>query len=311
MKKLRRALEEYLQIRRALGFKLPQAAGLLRQFVAFADHEGSSFVSKKLALKWATQPPNVLRSTWAERLRLVRCFAKYLSASDPRTEIPQKDLLPYRYQRKPPYFYTDKEILTLIHAAKKLGPPGGLRVHTYSTLFGLLAATGMRISEPIGLDRSDVDLQQGLLTIRQAKFGKSRLVPLHASTVRKLREYARLRDRLLPNPMSPSFFVSDRGTRLTGSAVHRRFVILSRQIGLRGATDSHGPRLHDLRHRFVIKTLVKWYHSGVDVERRMPILTTYLGHGHVADTYWYISATPQLLRLATLRLEKSQRRPLP
>jgi integrase len=168
----------------------------------------------------------------------------------------------------------------------------------------------MRISEPIGLDRSDVDLQQGVLTIRQAKFGKSRLVPLHASTIKKLSEYARLRDRLLPNPVSPSFFVSDRGTRLGDRSVHKCFVILSRQVGLRGATDRYGPRLHDLRHGFVIKTLVKWYRSGVDVERRMPILTTYLGHGHVADTYWYISATPQLLRLATLRLEKSKRRPL-
>jgi integrase len=311
MKKLRKALEEYLEIRRALGFKLREAAGLLRQFVAFADHEGSSFVSRKLALKWATQPPNALRSTWAERLGMVRRFAAYLSASDPRTEIPPQDLLPYRYQRKPPYFYTGKEILTLISAAKRLGPPRGLRAHTYSTLFGLLAATGMRISEPIGLDRSDVDLHQGVLTIRQAKFGKSRLVPLHASTVRNLREYARLRDRLVPNPMSPNFFVSDHGTRLTDFTVRRWFVILSRQIGLRGVTDSHGPRLHDLRHGFVIKTLVKWYRSGVDVERRMPILTTYLGHGHVADTYWYISATPQLLRLATLRSEKSNRRLLP
>ena len=166
----------------------------------------------------------------------------------------------------------------------------------------------MRISEPIGLDRSDVDLDQGVLTIRQAKFGKSRLVPLHASTVRKLREYARLRDRLVPNPMSSNFFISNRGTRLNYSVVNWWFVRLSRQIGLRGVTDSHGPRLHDLRHGFVIKTLVEWYRSGADVERCMPILTTYLGHGHAADTYWYISATPQLLRLATQRLEKSNRR---
>ena len=128
--------------------------------------------------------------------------------------------------------------------------------------------------------------------------------------MRKLREYARLRDRLVPNPMSPNFFVSDRGTRLTDKRVRKWFIKLSRQIGLRSATDSHSPRLHDLRHGFVIKTLVKWYRSGVDVERRMPILTTYLGHGHVANTYWYISATPELLRLATLRLEKTNKRPL-
>jgi len=310
MRKLRKALEEYLSIRRALGSKLREPAGLLRQFVAFADREGVSFVSRKLAVQWATQPANALPSTWSDRLRMVRQFAEYLSASDPRTEIPQKELLPYRYQRKPPYLYTDKQILNLVKSAKKLDPPGGLRAHTYATLFGLLAVTGMRISEPISLDREDVDLQQGVLTIRQTKFGKSRLVPLHASTVAKLREYARLRDRLCPNPMSPSFFVSERGTRLTDFTVRRWFVILSRQIGLRGENDSHGPRLHDLRHGFVIKTLLKWYRGGVDVERRMPVLATYLGHGHVADTYWYLSATPELLHLVTLKLEKSNGRPL-
>jgi integrase len=238
-------------------------------------------------------------------------FAEYLSATDPRTEIPPQELLPYRYHRKPPYIYTDVEILNLIRAAKQLPPPGGLRAQTYSTLIGLIAVTGMRMGEPIGLDRNDVDLKEGILTVRQAKFGKCRLVPLHPSTTKKLREYARLRDRSCPSPQSRSFFVSERGTRLTDWTVRRWFIILSRKIGLRGPKDSHGPRLQDLRHGFAINTLLNWYRTGVDVEQKMPVLTTYLGHGHVADTYWYISAVPELLRQATLRLEESNRRKLP
>ena len=311
MREMRKALEEYLAVRHALGFKLRIAGRLLHGFVEFAESEGASFVSRKLALRWATRPVNVQPAQWSNRLGMLRRFAEYLSATDARTEIPPQELLPYRHRRKPPYIYTDAEILKLICAAKKLPPPGGLRAHTYSTLIGLIAVTGMRISEPIGLDRKDVDLKQGVLTVRQAKFGKSRFVPLHTSTTEKLHEYARLRDRLYPNPQSPSFFVSERGTRLTDCTVRRWFLILSRQIGLRGPKESHGPRLHDLRHGFAIETLLNWYRAGVDVDRHMPVLTTYLGHGHVADTYWYISAAPELLRQATLRLEESNRRQLP
>jgi len=311
MREMRKALEEYLAVRHALGFKLRIAGRLLQRFVDFAESQGASFISRKLALRWATQPADAQPSQWSNRLAMVRRFAQYLSAADPRTEIPPQELLPYRYHRKPPYIYADVEILNLIRAAKELPPPGGLRAQTYSTLIGLIAVTGMRIGEPIGLDRKDVDLEQGVLTVRQTKFGKSRLVPLHPSTTEKLTEYARFRDRLCPSPQSPSFFVSERGTRLTDYTVRRWFVILSRQIGLRGPEDSHGPRLHDLRHRFAIKTLLDCYRAGVDVERQMPVLATYLGHGHVADTYWYISAAPELLRQATLRLEETNRRPLP
>jgi len=311
MREMRKALEEYLAVRRVLGFKLRLAGRLLHGFVEFAEREGASFISRKLALRWATQPADAQPTWWSTRLGMVRRFAEYLSTTDPRTEIPPQELLPYRYRRKPPYIYTDVEILNLICAAKQLQPPGGLRAHTYSTLIGLIAVTGMRISEPIGLDRKDVDLNAGVLTVRQTKFGKSRFVPLHSSTTEKLLEYARFRDRLCPIPQSPSFFMSERGTRLTDCTVRRWFVILSRKIGLRGPKDSHGPRLHDLRHGFTIKTLLNWYRAGVDVDQNMPVLTTYLGHGHVADTYWYISAAPELLRQATLRLEESNRRRLP
>jgi integrase len=306
MTELRKALEEYLAIRRALGFRLLLAGRSLHGFVEFAEKEGASFINTKLALQWATQPTDAQPAQWANRLGMVRCFAKYLSAIDPRTEIPPEELLPYRYHRKPPYIYTEADISKLINAAKKLPSPRGLRASTFSTLFGLLAVTGMRMSEPINLDRKDVDLQHGILTVRQTKFDKSRLIPVHISTMDKLREYAHLRDRICPIPQSLSFFVSEGGTRLTDCTVRRWFVILSHQIGLRSPGDSHGPRLHDLRHGFAVRTLLGWYRSGVDAEQNIPVLTTYLGHGHVTDTYWYISATPELLQLATLRLEEKK-----
>jgi integrase len=233
---------------------------------------------------------------------MVRRFACYMSALDARTEIPPQDLLPHRFRRSQPYLYTDEEITHLIKAAQKLPSPLRLRGATYSTLYGLIAVTGMRVSEPVGLDRDDVDLNRGILTVRRTKFGKTRMLPLHASTLEALRRYVDRRDRLFPR--TRSFFVSERGTRLTVWSVEKTFVLLSRQIGLRSPEDSYGPRLHDLRHRFAVQTLLRWYRTDIDVERHLPELSTYLGHVHVADTYWYISAVPELLQLATLRLEQ-------
>ena len=308
MTELGKALDEYLAVRRALGTELLLCGRMLKRFVEFMEKEAAPCITARLALQWATQPKDAQRSQWANRLGMVRRFAQYLSATDPRTEIPAAELLPYRFHRKPPYIYTDDEILALIHAAKNLPSPRGLRAQTYSTLFGLIAVTGMRVSEPLGLDCGDVDLKRGILTVRQTKFGKSRLIPIHPSTNEELLKYARRRDRVCPNPRTQSFFLSERGTRPRDWTAQRWFVILSRQIGLRGPEDSRGPRIHDLRHRFAIKTLVNWYRAGENVDQLMPVLTTYLGHGHVADTYWYISATPELLEQATRRLEESNER---
>ena len=299
--KLREVLEEYLALRRALGFILAETSRMLHKFVAYAEREGASFITTDLALRWAVQP-HWQPPQWASYLSMVRRFARYVSTYDTRTEIPPFGLLPYRARRMQPYLYTDEELAHLIGAARKLPSPLGLRAATYATLFGLLAVTGMRVSEPVGLDRDDVDLNWGILTIRRTKFGKSRIIPLHASTREALRQYANLRDRVFPG--TRSFFVAEHGGRLNANIVQRTFVRLSRQIGLRGPTDSHGPRLHDLRHRFAVETLIRWYREGVDVERHLPELSTYLGHVHVADTYWYITAVPELLRLATLRLER-------
>ncbi len=303
MNDLHAALDEYLSVRRTLGFKLRDEGTALPKFLRFLEKKGASYISTDLALQWATQPQNVLPSHWARRLTMVRIFAQFRSAVDRRTEIPPQGLLPYRYRRKTPYIYDDDEISRLLQAASHLQSATALRASTYTTFFGLLASTGMRISEPIALDRKDVDLTQAILTVRWTKFGKTRLIPIHSSTVGKLEEYSRLRSRIFIRPKSPSFFVSERGTRLTQCSVRYTFVKLSREIGLRAPHDSHGPRVHDMRHTFAVKTLLRWYQTGVDVERHMPELATYLGHTHVNDTYWYISAVPELLNLATMRLD--------
>ena len=307
MSALAKALKKYLQLRRNLGSELKGVDRTLRDFVAFVERQGSSHITTDLALRWAQEPLRVQPVTWAARLRLVRGFALWLSATDRRTEVPPAGLLPYRYQRQPPYIYSDTEIAAIVRAAGRLVSPKGLRGRTYSTIFGLLSVTGMRVSEALALDREDVDLEQGVLRIRRTKFRKSRLVPLHKSTCQVLAAYARARDRAVRRPATAAFFLSECGTRVTGCATRCNFAQVSRAVGLRqavpGRRHGHGPRLHDLRHRFAAHTLVDWYRTGVDVERELPILATYLGHVHGNDTYWYIEAVPELLELATRRLE--------
>ncbi|MFI4895614.1 MAG: tyrosine-type recombinase/integrase [Steroidobacterales bacterium] len=304
MKSHKEAVECYLALRRGLGFKLRSAGLALFDFAAFLDREHAPHITNELALRWAMLPRECQPALWAARLRYVRGLARHCRATDPRTEIPPESLLPFRPGRARPYLYSEQEIQRLLVAAAALPSLDGLRGATYSCLFGLLAVTGLRISEAIALEVRDVDLRQGVLTIRGAKFGKSRLVPLHVSTQRVLARYAQRRDRLLGSSNPPRFLVNNYGRSLESSSVRRVFYRLSRQIGLRGPADRHGPRLHDFRHRFAVGTLMRWYRSGQDAERRLPVLSTYLGHAHIADTYWYLSAHPQLMGLAKRRLEK-------
>jgi integrase/recombinase XerD len=303
MSRLDVALNEYLAIRRALGFELREVAGCLRNFVAFLEAEDASHITTDLALRWATQPAEAQPSTWTWRLGMVRRFAAWHSAMEPRTEIPSAGLLPHRYQRKKPHIYSDNEIEKLLRQAAQLASQRGLRAHTYSTLFGLLAVSGMRVNEALNLDGTDVDLGQGVLTIRRTKFGKSRHIPVHPSTVDALKQYADRRDRILNKPTA-AFFVSERGTRITDCMARYTFARLSQQLGFRSMAKSHGrgPRLHDMRHRFAARTLIHWYQAGLDVERELPKLATYLGHVHINETYWYLEAVPELLQLATDRL---------
>lgn len=299
------ALETYLALRRELGSQMRGPAAHLRRFVEFLDRERASVITIELALRWATAPADATSATWAQRLGDVRRFAAWLSATDSRTEVPPQGLVSERYQRRPPYIYTDEEVARVVREAARLPSPLGLRAYTYATLFGLLAATGLRIGEALTLDRDDVDLRAGILRVRYAKFGKSRFVPVHDSTRRALRRYEKRRDVLLPRPLSPAFLLSERGTRVTQSSARYNFAVVSRAVGLRppttGGRHGHGPRLHDMRHRLAVRTLVRWYREGRNVERELPKLSTYLGHAHVADTYWYIEAVPELLQLATER----------
>ena len=308
MSELRERLEEYLAIRRTLGFKLTGLGCHLRNFVDYAEDEGASYITTELALRWAQLPTRVQPATRAARLASVRRFATWRSATDPRTQVPPEGLLPHRFRRTRPYIYSEDEIGRIVLAAGELASPKGLRARTYSTLFGLLAVTGMRVSEALGLDRNDVDLEAAVLTIRRTKFGKTRLVPLHPSTRDALRAYGQQRDQIVPASSTPGFFVSERGIRITGNAARYTFAKVSREIGLRapvevkGRYHGHGPRLHDIRHRFAVRTLIDWYRAGLDVEREIPKLATYLGHVHVHDTYWYLEAVPELLALASERL---------
>ena len=240
-------LEEYLDLRHKLGFKLRLAGALLHRFVDFARQKKASFITTKLALEWATEPADCQPAQWANRLGMVRRFAQHLSGVDPRTEIPPQGLLPYRFHRPPPYLYSDLEIRKLIQAARQLPASDDLRAISNATLFGLLAVTGMRVSEAINLDCGDVDLERGLLTVRQAKFNKSRFVPIHFTTQKRLRDYARIRDRFYPHSTNPSFFLSERGTRLKDCTVRRWFIIASHKIGLRAPADRRGPRIHGQR----------------------------------------------------------------
>ncbi len=308
MNTLRQAFHEYLSMRRNLGFKLREAGNALLDFVTFMEQHRARYITEALALAWAQQPANVQPAHWARRLSIVRGFALYLSANDPRTQIPSPALLPFQPKRARPYLYSDAEIKSLLGAA--LAMPhryerGALLPWVYYCLFGLLSVSGLRLGEARNLELQDVDLEAGVLTVRNAKFGKTRLVPLHASTCKVLAEYIARRERhWAGRPVSAYLFVSSWGNRLDGAQIHRAFYALSRQIGLRGASDHHGPRLQDLRHRFATNTLVNWYRSDQDPERRLPLLSAYLGHVHVADTQWYLEGSPELMREAMRRLEQ-------
>lgn len=295
-------------MRRSLGFQWREAGKALGDFVTFMEQQGAPYITQALALSWAQQPASARPAYWAQRLSYVRGFARYRSASDPRTEIPPPGLLPFQPRRARPYLYSNEEIENLLRAALNMPhryQSGALLPWVYYCLFGLLSVSGLRLGEARNLELQDVDLEAAVLTIRGAKFGKTRLVPLHASTCQVLAEYLERRQRhWAGRPVSSYLFVSSWGNRLDSGQIHRAFYVLSRQIGLRGGSARHGPRLHDLRHRFATNTLVNWYRCDQDPERRLPLLSAYLGHVHVADTQWYLDSSPELMGEAMRRLEQ-------
>ncbi|MDP9344663.1 MAG: tyrosine-type recombinase/integrase, partial [Actinomycetota bacterium] len=280
---------------------LERAGKLLAQFLAWLDERDHSVITTELALEWATLPPATGSNWHRHRLSVVRGFAAHLHAIDPAHEVPPADLLLARPRRAVPYLYTNGEVLALMDAAGIIATPH--REATMRTLIGLLAVTGMRIGEAIRLDRSDVDYEHGLIVVRDSKFGKSRELALDLTTIAALRRYLRRRDRPTPVEPTAAVFTSATGTRLTYCNVHLAFKRIVRHAGLRPRSAECRPRPHDLRHTFAVNTILDAYRSGGDVQARLPLLSTYLGHVHPGSTYWYLQAAPELLALAGQRLE--------
>jgi len=303
MSRLGQAVEDYLRLRRSLGHDLADAERLLPRFVAYMDTIGAETVTIKVALAWVQEPDVEAGSTvWPRRMTAVRGFARYMSGIDPRTEVPPLGLVPYRQQWRPPFVYTSADVAALMTQARRTLSAPPLRADTYVTLIGLLASTGMRVGEAIRLDRPDVDWSEGVLLIRDSKFGKTRQVPVHTSTLDALGAYANRRDNVGPPPQTMAFFVSSRGTRLCYTGVSDTFRTLLKGSGV-GDGSAVTPRLHGLRHSFAVRTLMGWYQAGEDVAVRLPWLSTYLGHRDPRSTYWYLSAVPELLAFAANCLE--------
>lgn len=290
-------VRDYLTMRRALGFKLRSEGQMLVQLAGYLERAGAQHLTTELALCWAQLPQNVAPISRAHRLGAARGFATYLKTIDPATEIPPRGLLPATAPRPTPYLWSPTDVTRLVQAAGQLQPP--LRAATHEALFGLIAATGIRLGEALALSRGDVALIEGVLTIREAKFGHTRLVPLHPTVTDALGRYLQHRNRLCRQPKSNTFFISTVGTAL-GTGVHHTFNQLTTDLGLRTATVR--PRIHDLRHSFAVRTLIDWHRAGVDIDSRMAVLSTYLGHVNPAGTYWYLSASPELMGLAAARL---------
>jgi integrase len=297
-------VREYLRDRRHLGFSLAREGTQLVAFARFAEAHGyDGHLTEGLAMAWA-QHGQPHRLTAARRLDVVRRFSKYRVQFDPQTEIPATGLFGPSTRRLTPHIYETHEIEALLTAAAQLPCAKGLGGATYATLFGLLAATGLRLSEALSLQRADVDLAQSVLTLTQTKFNRSRLVPLHASTTSALTHYAGVRDRAIPVPLQTEmFFLSARGTRLGCRTVEYTFARLREQLRWKARGHHAAPRIRDLRHTFICHRLIAWYREGIDVDRAILALSTYVGHAQVTDTYWYITGIPELMRIAAQRFE--------
>lgn len=305
MTSIRKGVKKYLEFRWRLGFKLIPDKQLLAKFILFMERNKAAYVTTKLALDFAKLNPKGSLARWAVRLGIIRRFAEYWSAIDPRTEVPPLGLLPQTYRRRSPFIYSDSEISHLLQCCMKL--PIRER-YTYFILFGLLAVTGMRISEVIALSRDSFDACDAIIKVSKSKFQKSRYLPLHKSTVRVLQDYIRYRDRCESIPKTSSFLIDHAGHSLKGYKIRRVFHKLLKEAGIKKGINSRNPRIIDLRHSFAVKHLVQWYERRVSIDQQMPLLSTYLGHVLPTNTYWYLTATPELLRLISSRAERYKRR---
>lgn len=301
-------LDDYITVRRSLGYDLSFTARVLRGFTRFADHEGANHITVDLFLRWKKGFGKADNNTWSARLGMVRMFAGWLQGHDARTEVPPPGLIAGKQRRGRPYIYSDAEVAMIVARSAKLPSRYGIRGWTCSTLFGLIAVSGLRINEAISLNEDDVDLDEGVITVKRGKNGTARFVPLAPSTIARLRAYRAERTRLL-GPTTGPFFLIESGERLTDCCARYNFALVSQDIGLREVQrfckHGRGPRIHDLRHTFAVRTIIGWYRKGLDPDREMIKLSTYLGHSKPENTYWYIEAVPELLQLASARAERS------
>jgi integrase/recombinase XerD len=304
MTTIRAGAEDYLAIRRSLGFKLGTQGRVLMDFVACLERAGMDTVTTEAAVEWATTPCGASALWHAMRLGVARRFAAHLQLLDPGCEVPPPDLLPERHRRLPPHLFSAEDIAALMTEARLLHP--SFRAATAETVIGLLAVTGLRAGELVRLNRDDVDFTAGALAVRATKFNKSRVLALHDTTVQALRAYAIVRDQRWPHACSPAFFMSVKGSRLSQSALNVTFTALARAAGLEPAPSERGrrPTPHGLRHSFAVTTLIDWYRAGDDVQARLPALSAFMGHAQPKDTYWYVSAVPELLALASDRARR-------
>ena len=302
MSALARSVQDYLAMRRSVGYALRQEGRMLADFVGYCEHRGITGVTIEAALGWASAPAQASPTWWAKRLAVVRGFAAHLKTIQEDTEVPPKGLLPSRAVRTTPYLFSAAEITALMAAAR--GLPSPLRALTFETLIGLMALTGLRTGEAMALNRADVDLAEGVLTIWRSKLGKSHQIPLHQTTTAALGTYAQRRDQLWPHPETPSFLLSGGGTRLNHTNASTTFAGLLTDAGIAAAPGRPRPRLYDLRHSFAVATLIAWHAEGADVQARLPVLSTWMGHVKPSTTYWYLQAAPELLAVTALRLER-------
>jgi integrase len=296
----------YLDERRSVGFALTISGAQLLAFARFADASGHRGpLTRQLITRWARdEAKRATPLTWTRRIEVIRPFAKHRARIEPGSYVPKADTFGRRRRRLAPHVYTDREIVDLLAAADRLLPRGTLRPATYRALFGLIAATGLRVSEALRLQCDDVDLDTGMLTVRQTKFTKSRLVPLHPTTVRALKQYLASRQRHLPTVQDEPFLASARGTALAKRTVHWVFDRLRKQLGWTARGGHAAPRIHDLRHTFICRRVQLWHEHGTDIENAMVALSTYVGHAKVSDTYWYLTAVPDLMSVTGCRFER-------
>lgn len=301
---LQRVLAEYLAMRRDLGFKLISDGKLLKTFVLFFELRKQDFITTEFALAWAELSTTAMSARRARRLSIVRNFARYCRVIEPRTEVPPENLLPYDYQRPAPFLFKDNDIRRLLEASQKMVSNGCFFGQTLTCLFGLLSVTGLRIGEALSLKTEEVDLNAGILTVRNTKFGKSRLVPLHSATIGVLSEYLTQREMFLAGHKLNYWFVNKLKKQLTYTCAKYHFDKIVQTLDIDCPDQKRRPHLHDLRHYFARMVLLNWYRDGQDVERNLPKLSAYLGHVETRDTYWYLSACPELMGTVQHRLER-------